>query len=171
MAVWIDSGHNRWRESFKESAVAILGVIVLYELAFWKDRKQLKDWFLGAWQFLPPRSSCDAVSALGLCLAGSVVPDIFVDNPLTGASFVIARLTALKVLAKYVWLLVWPGTLSWDYSYNQVPLVRQVARQDWARFLTVGAALAIAVVLFRKNRLCFFFIGFALVAIAPVSNL
>jgi len=104
-------------------------------------------------------------------LASSHPPNIlFVENPLTGAGFLTARLTAIKVLAKYLWLLVWPRTLSWDYSYNQIPLV-QGSPQDWAAFLTVVAVLIVAVILFRRNRLCLFFAGFAFVAIVPVSNL
>jgi hypothetical protein len=45
------------------------------------------------------------------------------DNPLFTTDFLTARLTALKVLGKYLALLVWPWPLSADYSYNQIPPV------------------------------------------------
>ena len=46
----------------------------------------------------------------------------FLDNPLRGLSFFPARFTAAKVWAMLLWKLVWPITLSSDYSYNQIPL-------------------------------------------------
>ena len=49
-----------------------------------------------------------------------VVETPFVDNPLVAADFWTARLTAFKVLARYVLLLVWPATLAPDYSYRQI---------------------------------------------------
>jgi len=44
------------------------------------------------------------------------------DNPLVGAGFWTARLTAVKVIGMYLWLFLWPARLSADYSYNAVPL-------------------------------------------------
>jgi hypothetical protein len=153
----------------KENAVAILGVIVLYEFAMWKDRKQVKGAVLGCAALLPPFLLMWYQRSV--VLAGTSPPTtLFVDNPLTGAGFLTARLTALKVLAKYLWLLIWPSNLSWDHSYNQIPLVHGTP-QDWFALLSVGAVLLISAILFRKNRLAFFFIGFAFVAMVPTSNL
>ena len=45
------------------------------------------------------------------------------ENPLVGAGFLVARLTAIKVIGKYLSLFFWPARLSADYSYNAVPLV------------------------------------------------
>jgi protein O-mannosyl-transferase len=153
----------------KENAVAILGVILLYEFAMWKDRRQLKGALFGCLALLPPFIAMWYQRSV--VLAGSSPPSIlFVENPLTGAGFLTARLTAIKVLAKYIWLLIWPATLSWDHSYNQIPLVHG-SPQDWFAFLTIGVVLLIVAILFRRSRLGFFFAGFAFVAIVPTSNL
>lgn len=153
----------------KENAVAILGVIAFYGLINWRDREKLHASLLGCAAIIPSvllmrwqRASVFARSD----------PPInrFVENPLLGANFLVARLTALKVLAKYVWLLVWPAKLSWDYSYNQIPLVRG-AVADWAAAITLVLLLAVAAVLLFKDRVAFFFFGFAFIAIVPVSNL
>jgi protein O-mannosyl-transferase len=153
----------------KENAVAILGVIVLYEFAMWKDRKQLKGAVLGCLALLPPLLLMWYQRSVVLA-STSPPTTLFVDNPLTGAGFLTARLTALKVLAKYLWLLIWPANLSWDHSYNQIPLVHG-SSQDWFAFLTVGAVMFVSAIFFRRNRLAFFFTGFAFVAIVPTSNL
>jgi protein O-mannosyl-transferase len=93
----------------------------------------------------------------------------FVDNPLSGADFLTARLTAVKVLIKYVWLLIWPRSLAWDYSYNQIPLA------TWGVGLAAlaGAAvmLALTLWLYRRNAPACFFGAFFFLAILPTSNL
>lgn len=152
----------------KESAVSIPGVILLYELAWWNERKQLRGLLLGCAALAPP--------VLFMCyqrfvvLAASDPPLLrFVDNPLLNASFIRARLTAITVIAKYLWLLVWPLNLSCDYSYNQIPLANGNF-QNWVAWLLVLGVLIAAVAMFKRSRVAFFFIGFAFVCIVPVSN-
>jgi hypothetical protein len=100
----------------------------------------------------------------------------FCDNPLLGAGFWTARLTAVRVLARYLGLLLWPGHLSADYSYNQVPLFgwRFSTWEDWNTVLALllwFAIVAASFVAYRRARPIFFFIAFFLVTIAPVSNM
>ena len=60
----------------------------------------------------------------------------FVDNPLPSAGSALARtLSALHVHVRYARLLVWPATLSADYSFECVPLVRR-----WRDARNLGAA-------------------------------
>src|SRR5439155_4423591 len=73
----------------------------------------------------------------------------FTDNPLAGAGFWTARLAALQVLGRYVWLLVWPARLSADYSYAQLPTTL-----DWLALLTAVAAIA-AGLLWNRRALAF----------------
>jgi tetratricopeptide (TPR) repeat protein len=92
----------------------------------------------------------------------------FVDNPLLGADFWTARLTAIKVIGKYLLLLAWPAQLSYDYSYNAIPV-----SSDWKAFLALVvclAALVLALCSYRRRKPVFFFILFFFVALAPVSN-
>ena len=62
----------------------------------------------------------------------------FTDNPLVGADFWAARLTAVKVVGRYLLLLIWPARLSCDYSYNEVPLA------GWSDFGALLSLLACA---------------------------
>ncbi|MGA9624083.1 MAG: DUF1736 domain-containing protein, partial [Bryobacteraceae bacterium] len=102
----------------KENAVVLPGIMLLYDLT-WRKRT--------AW-----RGRALAYAALVLplaaffCLRAAFPMHIlarFGDNPLMSAGFWTARLTAIKVIGKYLWLFVWPARLSADYSYNAVPLV------------------------------------------------
>ena len=131
----------------KESAVVILGVIVLYELVWWRERRNLRGLLFGCAAIAPP--------LLAMWYARSIVvpgsPQFpFVDNPLVAADFWTARLTALKVIARYLGLLVWPAHLSVDYSYAEIPLARGSA-SDWFAWSIVAIAIA-AVIAFRRNR-------------------
>src|SRR5207249_9085539 len=94
----------------------------------------------------------------------------FCDNPLTGADFWTARLTAIKVMARYLWLTIWPAKLSCDYSYSQIGLARG-SLQDWLAWIPLAAAVAGLALLFQRNRAAFFFACFAFVTFVPVSNL
>jgi tetratricopeptide (TPR) repeat protein len=95
-----------------------------------------------------------------------------VDNPLVVADFWVGRLTAIKVIGKYLWLFLWPAHLSADYSYNQIPV-----RVDWQGILSLlicCAAIVLAAVAMRRStrlwRALFFFIGFFFATLAPTAN-
>jgi hypothetical protein len=94
----------------------------------------------------------------------------FVDNPIAGADFRTGRLTALKVMAKYLGLLAWPAHLSADYSYAQIPLA-DGRLTDWMAWITVVAAAIVVIFLFRRNQVAFFAAGFAFLTLLPASNL
>ncbi len=117
------------------------------------------------------------VLAIGLRLAvlgrlgpGAGIP--FVDNPAASAGALIGRLTALACVTRYARLLVWPRTLSADYSYAEIPLATGIGDPR----ALAGLALVVAVLLlawrFRKTRPL---VGFGLlllaIALAPASNL
>ena len=153
----------------KENAVAIPGVLVLYEVAWWEKGQSIRRLLRGCVAVVPPivamiwvRSSVIASSRPALFS--------FVENPMHGANFVTARLTALSVMGRYLWRLAWPVTLSGDYSYSQIPLASGSVH-DWAAWIAIAAVAVAASIQFRKNRLFFFFAGFAFVTFIPVSNL
>jgi tetratricopeptide (TPR) repeat protein len=153
----------------KESAIAIVGLIALYEIIWWKDRAQLRNLVYGLLAAAAPIIAF--LVQRSLVLARSSVPVFpYVDNPLLGAGFLIARLTALIVLAKYIWLLIWPAKLSWNYYYAEIPLARGTL-QDWIAWIVVAAATIGVCIAFRRNRAIVFFAGFAFIALIPVSNL
>jgi tetratricopeptide (TPR) repeat protein len=155
----------------KENAAVLPGIMLLYDLT-WRGRT--------AW-----RGRALAYGALALplaaffCLRGTVQMDVlarFGSNPLVSAGFWTVRLTAIKVIGKYLWLFVWPARLSADYSYNAVPLFGwQPAAWEDAKALIaltvcLGAAL-LAVRWYRTRKPLFFFLAFFFIALAPTSNL
>jgi len=151
----------------KESAVVVLAAMVIYDLAFHQTWRARAAGYLAL-----------AVSFLvffyvrGQALAklpSALIP--FGDNPLVGAGFFTARLTAIKVVGKYLWLLLWPSRLSCDYSYNHIPLSTW---GDWKMLAAVAACVALAAVAiacYRRSKPVFFFIAFFFAALAPTSNM
>jgi tetratricopeptide (TPR) repeat protein len=153
----------------KESAVAIVGVIGLYELTWWKERKQGRVLFLGCVATLLPIAAM--LYQRSIVLAAARPGEFhFYDNPIVGADFWTGRLTAIKVIARYLWLTLWPDKLSIDYSYAQIPLAHG-SLQDWAAWITVLAVAILVVALYWWNRTAFFLASFAALTFVPTANL
>jgi protein O-mannosyl-transferase len=144
----------------KESAVVIVGAILLYELTFGRRPDPF-----GAIAVLTP-------VALMLYVRHEVLSHTlpmeipFTDNPIAWAGFAEGRLTALNVLGHYFLLLLWPAHLSADYSWSQIPLAR-----NWIVGLSVLTVIPLTVLLFRWNRFAFFLFVLGLAWLAPASNL
>ena len=97
----------------------------------------------------------------------------FHKNPLFGADFWTARMTAFKVIGRFLWLYIWPARLSADYSYNSIPLFRwslEDLQAPIALALCV-AGIVLALRLRRENKPVCFFVLFFFIALAPTSNL
>ena len=158
----------------KESGAVLPAVMLLYDVAFprktpWPSRT------LAYFAAAAPIAIFLAMRARVLAQVSSMVIS-FCDNPLLGADFWTARITAIKVLAKYLWLFLWPARLSADYSYNQVPLFgwKLTAPEDLEAVLAVLLWIAIAacaIRAFRRARPVFFCLAFFLGTLAPTSNL
>jgi tetratricopeptide (TPR) repeat protein len=153
----------------KESGVTVLGVIGIYELAWWKERQNVRGRVLG---FIAV-----AIPVLAMLYQRMVVLSVspppvfpFLDNPLVNAGFLQGKLTAIALLARYLWRLVCPISLSADYSYAQIPLFHGSAG-DWISLLVVAALVAAVIGSYRWNRTAFFFAGFAAATFLPASNL
>jgi tetratricopeptide (TPR) repeat protein len=101
----------------------------------------------------------------------------FADNPLVNAGFWSARLTAVKVIGKFLWLFLWPARLSADYSYNAVPLFGSPASywEDTKALLALVVCVGVTVLLVflarRKRKPMIFLLAFFFVAFSPTSNL
>src|SRR5260221_2725369 len=144
----------------KENAVVLPAAMLLYDLIFRLRRV--------AWPgYLAVAPALLTVWSVRRSVFSKLPPfdQPFVDNPLVGADFLTARLTAIKRLIKYVWLMVWPRSLACDYSYNQVPLA------TWGVGLValagVAVMLALVVALYRRNAPACFFGAFFFLAILP----
>ena len=152
----------------KESAVAIVGVIAIYELIWWRQRKQWRGLVHGTIATIIPVALMLAARwrVLSLSLPAEFP---FVDNPIVAADFVTAKLTALKVAARYLWLAAWPTGLSSDYSYPQIRLASGTAA-DWAAWLTAATAVALIAICARRSRTGLFFALMAAGTFLPASN-
>jgi tetratricopeptide (TPR) repeat protein len=153
----------------KESAVCIPGVLAAYELSCREAAQRGKALLIGCLVTLPPIAAM--LWQRSIVLSSSLPVEFpFVDNPIVGADFWTGRLTAVKVTAHYLRLMVWPATLSADYSWPEIPLA-QGSLRDWVAWIAVLAIAAAIVLLCRNSRAALFFTGFTVVTFLPVSNL
>jgi hypothetical protein len=155
----------------KENAAVLPAIMLLYDLT-WRKRTAWRGRALAYAAVVLPLA---AFFYLRVALQVHLLPP-FADNPLISAGFWTARLTAVKVIGKYLWLFVWPARLSADYSYNALPLFGwhpaqwEDAKALIALAVCLGAAL-LAVRSYRTRKPLFFFLVFFFVALAPTSNL
>lgn len=172
----------------KEGAVAVLGVLVLYDFTYRIERRH-PNWFVNLmiqyWGFFWKGYIALVPPFVAMWWVRSIVfeklrpPELpWVDNPLAmpGVDFWTQRLTAIKVIGKYFWLLIWPQKLSCDYSYNQIPLVnwRFSTWEDWKALIALAAVIIVLLVAIRnyhRNKPLFFFIMFFFATFLPTSNL
>jgi len=153
----------------KESAVVIIALIALYEFTWWKERKPGRTFVLGCVATLVPIA---VMVYLRTVVIAAAPPAEFpsTDNPMVGAGFWTGRLTAVKIMARYLALTLWPARLSSDYSYSQIPLFHG----SLAEWVACGAVLAFALLAlssYKWNRTVFFMMGFAVITLLPTSNL
>jgi protein O-mannosyl-transferase len=99
----------------------------------------------------------------------------FHKNPLVGAAFWPARMTAVKVIGRFLSLFLWPARLSADYSYNSIPVFHwpPAGWEDMLAPIVLAlcvSGIALAIRLRRKNQPLCYFVLFFFIALAPTSN-
>jgi tetratricopeptide (TPR) repeat protein len=157
----------------KESTIVVVAVLAIYDLTFgrtasWKARMP---------SYLAVILPCLIFLYVRAPVLGGVATSAFPfgDNPLMGADFWTARLTAVKVIGRYLMLLVWPAQLSFDYSFNEIPLFGTGTGWENAKailsLLVCLGALAAAIYCWRRSRAVFFAIAFFFATLSPTSNL
>ncbi|MFM7725165.1 MAG: hypothetical protein ACKO7B_00550, partial [Flavobacteriales bacterium] len=95
-----------------------------------------------------------------------------IENVLYGATGA-AQLWATKwsILLWFLRLMVWPSGLSWDYSFNQIPLA------DWNQAAPIvsvalyAGLILIALFSFKRQPLTAWGVSFFLLMILPTSNI
>ena len=159
----------------KESAAVLPGIMLLYDLT-WPERAT---WRRRAVAYAAAALPIVAYLYLRSGLHWHAVIEV-TENPLVSAGFWTARLTAVKVIGKYLWLFVWPARLSADYTYNAVSLFGwrvwnwEDAKAIVALAVCLGAALLAVLLAVRWRRTgkpLLFFLVFFFVALSPTSNL
>lgn len=94
------------------------------------------------------------------------------DNSLVGAkTFFDREATALYMMGKYLLRLVFPHPLSYDYSYNEIPLTSFASAKVIVSLLVCAALGVIAIRELKKKSLLSFGILFFFITISMTSNL
>ena len=96
---------------------------------------------------------------------------IVVDNPIAGAGGIARLLTPLRVFGETLRVIVYPRTLSADYSYDQLPLVRSLDGATAASALALAGLVAAVFLLRRRAPAASFGVFFFLLAWGLTSNL
>ena len=155
----------------KENAAVLPAILLLYDLA-WPER--------ATWRARAPFYAALALPiGVWLYLRSQVQTHMlihFLENPLVGAGYLPARLTAVKAIGKLLWLFVWPARLSADYSYNAIPLFgwRLFEWEDAKALIALAVCLGAALLALRlrhRRKSLFFFLAFFFVALVPTANL
>jgi tetratricopeptide (TPR) repeat protein len=156
----------------KENAAVLIGLMLLWDIGFGIGERRP-----GVLRRVPAYAAVSASLALLWWVRRVVFEPLpwpsygFVNNPILGAGFWTARLTAIKVIGLDLWLLVCPLGLSCDRSYNQIPVAGWPDPFAWLALAVVAAIVAIALARYRRDRLIFFAAGFFAITLLPVSNL
>jgi hypothetical protein len=111
----------------KENAAVLLAIMVLWDL----------------YRVTRPRAAAYAAVTASLALLWGArhavlgaMPSpevVYVDNPLRATGFLVARWTAVKVIAMDLGLLLWPAGLSSDRSYREIALAGPPDRARYGR--------------------------------------
>jgi tetratricopeptide (TPR) repeat protein len=156
----------------KETGVVLVGLAVLYDVAFPPVRRVRAEHVVLGAVTIAYLAARWYVERIGLPREG-VLP---LDNPIVEAPFLLGRLTAIGVLVRELGLLVWPATLSIDYSFRQIPIVSWPPASPWdwvsvAGLVMLVAALVGLVRLRRREPRVFFLLTLAALALVPSANL
>jgi tetratricopeptide (TPR) repeat protein len=93
-----------------------------------------------------------------------------INNSLMASSGAERLATQAYILGKYVWLLLFPHPLSYDYSYNQIPALTFANWQVWVAILTQVVLLGLGAWGVRHNALVAFGVGLYYILLVLVSN-
>lgn len=163
----------------KESAVTVLGVIGLHDVlqrpAAEKLGQRIGRAVAAGWPrylgYVAVVGLYLGIRTLALGLDKPLPAQIHMDNPLVVQDLPWRILSALKVALYYVWLLVFPLRLSYDYSFDAIPRVESLADpMAWLVLLAWGGIAWLLVWSYRAWPRLFFALGFYLLTFSVVSN-
>ena len=131
----------------KESAIGFFIVIPLSEFMF--RSLEFKKAILKSMALAPPIVFFLLIRILVLksTVADTAIP--ILDNVLNGAlGFGQATATRAEILFYYIKLLFIPWPLSWDYSFNQIPIMNWNNSLPWLSLLIFSSLIIIAIFYF-----------------------
>ena len=151
----------------KENGITFIAVIPLIQYFF--NNKKLKESISTAFPYIFVFTFYLLIRIKITGLPSGVTKEVM-NAPFVLATGDQAFATKIMVLGKYLVMLVFPKTLSYDYSYNQIPYVHLT---DWKCILSIlfnGVLAFIAIMLFKKRHIISFAILFYFITISIVSN-
>ena len=155
------------------SKEGVFAMILIFPLAFWLLLSQsIKRSLVYSLPYLG--SALLFLFARHLVLDGQVqnYQNTIMENVLYGAKgFAEVTATRMDILFHYQRLFFVPWPLSWDYSYNQVPVVDWTSLTAWISVLLYGGMLVFALLKIKKQPVISFGILFFLIMLAPTANL
>lgn len=161
----------------KEHAIVLPGLLVLSDLfrsaerglrpvqAVWE-----KCWSAYVWYFLPILGYV----AMRFAVLGALRShdSFWIVNPLADTDLWSRLLTAVKILGRYLWLLLFPVHLSHTYGYNQIPISRSLAEPSvLVALLALLGMFALLAWNWRRRPHITFAIAIFPISVLPVSNL
>ena len=97
---------------------------------------------------------------------------LLLNNSLYGAPNIISeKATAFYILGRYIMLLIFPHRLSYDYSFNQIPIQTLSSFSVLVSIISYFAIGIYAAIKIRSKSILAFAILFYLITLAPVSNI
>lgn len=153
----------------KESAITFLAVIPL-TIYFFSDAPLRKNLIFSGLMLIPAFLFL-AIRSKVLANQPDMAPISSVDNLLVAApDFVTRNATAIKILGKYLWMLLLPYPLVCDYSFNQIPIVG--AGDFWflISLLVLIILTAFALWKFKTKSIISFSILFFIITMSLYSN-
>jgi len=164
----------------KESAVTLVGVLFLYDFLYGPDGGQ--GFIPRLWETLRERWPIYSGFVLmtlvylgirSLALGNAPLPPLIqMDNPLVTLDLPWRIVNALQVLFRYLWVLCFPLYLSYDYSYNTIPMIESLADPRlWGLGVLCVATVGLVFWSYRSWRELFFALGFYFITFSVVSNL
>lgn len=154
----------------KESAIAIAAIIPMMLILV--QEKSWKEGFISAIPFF--------ILGLGFVfLRSQIISSSLVtsqtnvyQNILYGTSSISESIaTRLEILFYDLKLVLAPWPLSWDYSFNQIPIVGWMALLPWLSILLYGALIYSVIKCWKQIPAISFGILFFILSLLPVSNL
>ncbi len=156
---------------FKEHAVVLPALLVLAELTVLRQQGSLRE-RLNALR--PALILCTLVLVLLLLprafLFENDLVGTFTAKGLAGLSFGERALTMLQVVPRWIYLILWPATLLSDYSPRVIDPATSFGAMQAAGLLLLLLCLWVALRTLRDFPVIAFGLGWAAIAILPVSN-
>ncbi len=177
-----------WGGFTKESAILICGFVFLYDMLwrwpalpgatfFKRVLRALVEFGLKGWIAVAPGAVLVLVVHFYMKFHSPVFGEVYVDNPISGAdSWWHGCMSAIYILGRYLALMVFPRTLSCDYSYHQIPLYGEpgagaVNLLAWVSLAAIVALIAWAIKCWRTQPLYAAGIGIFFIMQLPTANL